>query len=42
MIKSAINGHEKPARTATLSGETAYLEWEDDEALIRQLYGLSQ
>lgn len=25
-----------------LSGETAYLEWEDDEALIRQLYGLSQ
>jgi integrase/recombinase XerD len=25
-----------------LSGETAYLKWEDDEALIRQLYGLSQ
>jgi len=25
-----------------LSGETAYLEWEDDEALIRQLYGLSK
>ena len=24
-----------------LSGETAYLEWEDDEALIRQLYGLA-
>jgi len=25
-----------------VSGDTAYLEWEDDEALIRQLYGLSQ
>ena len=25
-----------------LSDETACLEWEDDEALIRQLYGLSQ
>ena len=25
-----------------LSGETACLEWEDDEALIRRLYGLSQ
>ena len=24
-----------------LSGETVYLEWEDDEALIRQLYGLA-
>jgi site-specific recombinase XerD len=24
-----------------LSGETAYLEWQDDEALIRQLYGLA-
>jgi site-specific recombinase XerD len=25
-----------------VSGDTAYLEWEDDEALIRQLYGLNQ
>ena len=25
-----------------VSADTAYLEWEDDEALIRQLYGLSQ
>ena len=25
-----------------LSGETACLEWEDDEEMIRQLYGLSQ
>jgi site-specific recombinase XerD len=25
-----------------LSGDDSYLEWEDDDALIRQLYGLSQ
>ena len=25
-----------------VSGDDAYLEWENDEALIRQLYGLSQ
>jgi site-specific recombinase XerD len=25
-----------------ISGEAAYLEWENDEAMIRQLYGLSQ
>jgi len=25
-----------------VSGDAVYLEWEDDEALIRQLYGLSQ
>jgi integrase len=25
-----------------ISGEAAYLEWEDDEALLRQLYGLCQ
>jgi site-specific recombinase XerD len=25
-----------------VSGEDAYLEWEDDETLIRELYGLSQ
>ncbi|SDF17189.1 hypothetical protein SAMN04488499_10361, partial [Sporomusa acidovorans] len=25
-----------------VSGETTYLEWEDDEELIRQLYGLSR
>jgi hypothetical protein len=25
-----------------ISGETEYLEWKDDEALIRQLYGLSR
>jgi len=25
-----------------VSADSAYLEWEDDEALIRQLYGLSQ
>ena len=24
-----------------ISGETTFLEWENDEALIRQLYGLS-
>ena len=24
-----------------LSGETEYLEWEDDEEMIRRLYGLS-
>ena len=25
-----------------ISGDTAFPEWEDDEAIIRRLYGLSQ
>ena len=40
MKKQAI---EKATSTLNplISGETAYLEWENDEAVIRQLYGLS-
>jgi len=31
-----------PKLNSLVSGDAVYLEWEDDEALIRQLYGLSQ